>query len=250
MTGKLKIELARRIYGYFSRKVLKSKKIRHFEPSIIYSKEDVRESRFLVKLVLDAVGLAYETFLSLPKKGLPDEVYMNILPGEHYRLLNALARVSGATKIVEIGTGTGKGSLALSEGITGLELITFDLISWQHFPKESHLNDEIMKARGIRQIIGDLSREDFFVSQKSILDDSDIIFLDAPKDGVFEYALAKNLAKLKSRESRILIFDDIHLVQMIDFWRAISSPKLDVTSFGHWSGTGLVDISEGLICYT
>ena len=33
---------------------------------------------------------------------------------------------------------------------------------------------------------------------------------------------------------------------MIDLWVSIESPKLDVSSFGHWSGTGLVDISEGL----
>ncbi len=32
---------------------------------------------------------------------------------------------------------------------------------------------------------------------------------------------------------------------MIDIWRSIKSPKLDATSFSHWSGTGIVDISKG-----
>jgi len=32
---------------------------------------------------------------------------------------------------------------------------------------------------------------------------------------------------------------------MIDFWRSIRSPKFDATSFGHFSGTGVVDISNG-----
>jgi hypothetical protein len=27
---------------------------------------------------------------------------------------------------------------------------------------------------------------------------------------------------------------------MVDLWRRIPYPKLDATSFGHWSGTGLV----------
>jgi hypothetical protein len=40
--------------------------------------------------------------------------------------------------------------------------------------------------------------------------------------------------------------DDIRFVNMVDNWNAIASPKLDLTSFGHWSGTGLVDLSEPL----
>ncbi|MBM4318321.1 MAG: methyltransferase, partial [Deltaproteobacteria bacterium] len=39
----------------------------------------------------------------------------------------------------------------------------------------------------------------------------------------------------------IVVFDDIRLMNMLRIWRNISLPKLDVTSFGHWSGTGLVD---------
>ena len=37
------------------------------------------------------------------------------------------------------------------------------------------------------------------------------------------------------------MFDDIRLLNMIEQWRALPRPKLDLTSFGHWSGTGLVD---------
>ncbi|WP_341884141.1 hypothetical protein [Synechococcus sp. UW140] len=52
-------------------------------------------------------------------------------------------------------------------------------------------------------------------------------------------------AKL-SQQPRWLLLDDIHLLPMVECWRSISSPKLDLTSFGHWSGTGIVDISLGL----
>ncbi|MGH7312141.1 MAG: hypothetical protein ACREJV_03130 [Candidatus Rokuibacteriota bacterium] len=31
---------------------------------------------------------------------------------------------------------------------------------------------------------------------------------------------------------------------MLAIWREIRMPKLDVTSFGHWSGTGLVEWTE------
>ena len=33
---------------------------------------------------------------------------------------------------------------------------------------------------------------------------------------------------------------------MTSLWRSINSPKIDATSFGHWSGTGIVDIKDGL----
>jgi len=37
-----------------------------------------------------------------------------------------------------------------------------------------------------------------------------------------------------------VLFDDIRLWNMLDIWRSIDFPKLDLTSFGHWSGTGVV----------
>ena len=33
---------------------------------------------------------------------------------------------------------------------------------------------------------------------------------------------------------------------MIKLWRSIKSPKFDLTSFGHASGTGIVDISSNI----
>ena len=58
--------------------------------------------------------------------------------------------------------------------------------------------------------------------------------------------MAEKLSTLTHKKFRILILDDIQFVNMIDFWRKIKSPKLDITSFGHFSGTGIVDISNGL----
>jgi hypothetical protein len=37
------------------------------------------------------------------------------------------------------------------------------------------------------------------------------------------------------------MFDDIRFWNMLRIWRNVAAPKLDITSFGHWSGTGLVD---------
>ena len=70
--------------------------------------------------------------------------------------------------------------------------------------------------------------------------------MDAPKDGVFEYRFLQLLSTLQPKKNKLLILDDIRFINMVDLWVSIESPKLDVSSFGHWSGTGLVDISEGL----
>jgi len=43
----------------------------------------------------------------------------------------------------------------------------------------------------------------------------------------------------------LVVLDDIRFESEIMNWRRIQSPKLDLTSFGHFSGSGLVDISEG-----
>jgi hypothetical protein len=50
--------------------------------------------------------------------------------------------------------------------------------------------------------------------------------------------------KLKPKNNKILIIDDIKFINMIDLWINIESPKIDISSFGHWSGTGIVDISD------
>ena len=95
-------------------------------------------------------------------------------------------------------------------------------------------------------MLGDLSQDSFFNENFHILNDADIIFLDAPKDDRFEYEIAKKLERLEEKKFRLLIVDDIQFINMIDFWNNIKSPKLDISSFGHFSGTGIVDISSGL----
>ena len=67
---------------------------------------------------------------------------------------------------------------------------------------------------------------------------------------MFEPAFLALLASAPlSTRPRWLLLDDIRFLQMVNCWRSIASPKLDLTSFGHWSGTGLVDISQGLLLH-
>jgi hypothetical protein len=71
--------------------------------------------------------------------------------------------------------------------------------------------------------------------------------LDGPKDGSFEETLLGYLsAKELPNKTRWLFIDDIRFENMYKLWRSIASPKIDLSSFGHFSGSGLVNIQEGL----
>jgi len=65
--------------------------------------------------------------------------------------------------------------------------------------------------------------------------------VDAAKDGRTEKVLLELFETLRFRTPPIVVFDDIRLWNMVGIWRSVSRPKLDATSFGHWSGTGLID---------
>ena len=239
------IELSRKIYTALSRNVLRDSSIRHSLPSIAYSKEDMSASAELIELLVDAVKVATNTTLECGKSDLPDSPYLNVFPGEHYRLINAIARVSKANNIVEIGTYTGMGTLSLKAGLPNVSVLTYDIIKWDALDLPSHFDPSDFNEKLV-QIIGDLSQDEFFNDNFDNLNNADIIFMDAPKDDKFEYEMADKLTRLTPKEFRLLILDDIQFVNMIDLWRNIKSPKLDITSFGHFSGTGVVDISNGL----
>jgi hypothetical protein len=229
-----------------SKNAIMKNDMRHFKPSLIYSQEDLQPSGFLIDLISSAIKIAWESKLICGKDNLPDSEFLNNYPGEHYRLLSAVVKLMRPSLVVEIGTWTGLGTLALASGLENGKINTFDVVDWDKLPVPSHFVNSDFENKNISQIIGDLSDDQIFEKYKSILNSADIIFMDAPKDGVFEYKLLKQLAKLDFKENKLLILDDIRFLNMIDLWRSIRSPKLDVSSFGHWSGTGLVDMSAGL----
>lgn len=45
-----------------------------------------------------------------------------------------------------------------------------------------------------------------------------------------------NHPMLPFRRNPIIVFDDIRLMRIVYVWRSIQRPKMDMTSFGHWSG--------------
>jgi predicted O-methyltransferase YrrM len=234
----------RKVYTRVSNRVLNSKLIRHQEPSLIFSPNNNDTNDFLINLAIEAIAYAWNNKIIVPNEKLNDAVFYNVFPGEHYRLIKAIANILNPNVILEIGTATGMGSIALMQGQAEGCLYTFDIIPWDSF--SSHLSHEYFDSKKLFQIISDLSDLTEFNEHIDLLNRAEIIFMDAPKNGRFEYKFLSLLQQLEPKTKKLLIIDDIRFVNMIDLWISIESPKLDITSFGHWSGMGLVDISGGL----
>jgi predicted O-methyltransferase YrrM len=148
--------------------------------------------------------------------------------------------------VLDIGTYTGMSARVICDHSPACARIhSFDLLPWDSFA--SHLNPADFQGQRLQQHLENLADSAVFQRFFPLLDQADLIFCDAPKDGLFEPAFLALLAAAPlSNRPRWLLLDDIRFLQMVDCWRSIASPKLDLTSFGHWSGTGLVDISQGL----
>lgn len=163
--------------------------------------------------------------------------WVNQWPGEHYRFLAALVEELEPSLVVEVGTFTGMGSLSLLANLPDDgRVLTYDLVPWRDIPGTLLVADDF----GVRfeQRLGDLSDARFFEEQREDLARADLIFIDGPKDGSFEPAFLELLLPAL-KESAVLVLDDIKFANMLGTWRTLPLPKLDVTSFAHWSGTGI-----------
>lgn len=199
----------------------------------------------LIPLINKSIERALETKI-FEDRQKTDSVFFNVFPGEHYRFLAGLIQYNKPKFMIDIGTSTGMSSrIMIDYSDSDAKVLTYDLINWYEF--DSHLTNKDFKENKITQNICNLAEEDVFNRNKHFFDKADLIFLDAPKDGIFEHLFLYKLAKLNlSEKTRYLIIDDIKFLNMIKLWRSINSPKFDLSSFGHSSGTGIVDISKRL----
>lgn len=224
--------------------------IRHYEPSVMMSIDDdigaIKGADLLplcTKIINNSIRIKLKEL-----KNTDDNLIYNIFPGEHYKLLAGVVKTLEPKTIIEIGTYKGMSSRAmLDAGSEGIKVHTFDIVEWHKF--DSHLNVEDFETGRLVQHICDLSNDLVFEKYIDIFNDAELIFLDGPKDGKFEYELLKNILQsqiLGKQKERILIIDDIKFLNMVKLWRYIESPKIDISSLAHWSGTGVVDLSKTL----
>lgn len=212
-------------------------------PSVISSAVDLlpRPTPELIRLALEASSAADTIDLAeVAGRCRPQEAqWVRLWPGEHYRLLAGLVRSVQPTTVVEIGTFQGLGSLALLDQLpANAQVVTFDVIPWEEI-EHSALKPSDFEDGRLHQELGDLSDPQVFEKHRELLERADMVFVDAPKDGVFEPAFLDLAVPLWRGSRRLVVFDDVRLMPMVQLWRDLPFPKLDITSFGHWSGTGL-----------
>src|SRR5437763_1523962 len=110
---------------------------------------------------------------------------------------------------------------------------------------DSFLRTEDFEDDRLQQQIGDLSDAAVFDLHRSLIQETELLFVDRPKDGGFERKLLRQLETVDFHKPLLLVMDDIRFWNMLAIWQDIARPKLDLTSFGHWSGTGLVEWHSG-----
>jgi predicted O-methyltransferase YrrM len=219
---------------------------RHAEHSLVLSTDDdpfAQGSDHLFNTVLKAIELARNVDLSWIADRMPEPPFFPLLwPGTHYRLLTALVEVIQPSQVVEIGTLTGLSALALKASLPSTSsLHLFDIVEWSRF-SDTHFREA--DFNNTTQHIADLSIYEAFLQYKELLRTTELFFIDAPKDGIFEPTFLRYLAEIDFPSPPIIVLDDIRLAGMIPTWREITHPKLDITSFGNWSGTGIVEWSN------
>ena len=196
---------------------------------------------------LDPLILKYYT-----DQGLSD--YHKDMGTEHYKLFMSIGYQLGSCKILEIGTHHGNSAVALGSSIllgNKISITSYDICDMIKEQPKSFFELCDIKYR-IANIFDDTERE----KNKEEILNSDLIFIDIdPHEGILEYDMYIWL--MDNNYQGLIMFDDIHLglehsangyrkteKSMQDFWNKIDDKyKLDITSIGHWSGTGLVSFN-------
>ena len=103
------------------------------------------------------------------------------------------------------------------------------------------MQEEDFRDGQMKQVLCDLSVPSEMNKWQDVFCKAEFFFVDGPKDKRFESEFLKNLRDIPFKKAPLLVFDDIRDWNMRAPWRNITKPKLDITSFGHWTGTGFVD---------
>ena len=192
-------------------------------------------------IVCDAVKIAGHTKIRNRAQ------HFNDFPGEHYRLLAGLLTILRPERLIDIGTFTGMSSrVMLDFGDEESKVITYDIERWDQMKQGTVLiRDDFDKGR-LTQYQCDLSKENLWEQHRSIFERAQFIMLDGPKDDTFENFMLNCISGCDFKKPTYLFMDDIRFENQLANWRRIQSPKIDLTSFGHFSGSGFVNITGGL----
>jgi predicted O-methyltransferase YrrM len=186
-------------------------------------------------------NINFETFNDILDNFNPDErgEFIDEPGKQHYKLLAHYSCLFNNSVIIDIGTHHGKSALALSYNKTNT-VISFDIV-------DTIENQKLKTRDNIEFYLENLWQEEVRNKWTETILNAPFIFLDVdPHNGTMEYDFYLFLRSIDY--GGILICDDIwYFKEMRDnFWYKIPDKyRHDVTEYGHWSGTGIIDFQKG-----
>ena len=157
---------------------------------------------------------------------------MNV-PMEDGRTLRLLTEAVGAKHVVEIGTSNGYSGIwfCLALRTTGGKLTTHDIDEGR-----ASLARQNFKRAGVDNIVT-LVMGDAHETVKNIKEPIDVLFIDADKEGYFDY-LNKLLPLV--RPGGLILAHNVNMGQMPDYIKAITTdPNLETVFQGQGQGLGV-----------
>ncbi len=164
-----------------------------------------------------------------------------VFPGEHYHLLTAMCAFLRPATVWEFGTGGGMSTVALLEGLDPqARLYTVDSRDWSATAASWLIEHDFNSGR-VTQLRCDMTSDVVFANHLENLSQAELISVNCQDLPLSKGDFLTLLERVPFRAGPIVLFDNIRLVDAVSVWRGIQHPKMDMTSFGHWTGTGLVD---------
>lgn len=182
-----------------------------------------------------------DNFKLINHEYLVDKNYYDLESGkQEYRLYSYLSSLFDNITILDIGTYNGRSAVSLSHNENN-KVISYNInddIKDLHHKIYTKSNIEFL----IKNVLDDLN-EEFLKNVKIVLIDIDHF-----------YTIEKQIIdKLKefNYDGLILLDDIIHpspreFGAMQKLWNEIEDEKYNITKYGHWSGTGLVNLSKDI----
>lgn len=175
--------------------------------------------------ILDSINT--QCVLGIP----PDHVqYFHERSGvEHYRLLTYFSNILNEENIIDIGTYRGTSAVALSQNkrnnVLSIDIENRRISDTENSSVEFYIGNFITDADLQRRILS-----------------SKFIFLDI--DHLYENEIWLYDFLVGNGWKGTIVCDDIHLNDpMKKFWSEVQHEKIDITKYGHWSGTGVISIN-------
>ncbi len=160
--------------------------------------------------------------------------YFNMSAGtEHYKLLSYLSTVISCSKIIDIGTFLGFSAVALSF-LPDKKVISYDIYDC--------ISDNVKSAKNKANIT--LKIMNCLKDIDTIIDTS-LVMIDIDHEGNNELDILNALRKANYKG--LILLDDIYLNnEMKQLWNDIPEKKIDISEYGHYSGTGIVIMDASL----